>query len=208
MATIQRKRPPYLVFALLGALALGTTGACSGWATVTLYRDPVDPTLLAQGIPDEADRLAVIARVRAYLQALDAAKTRGWPLAVGTMLLGGAVFVFAMRAIGGNAGARTALVQLVVAQAGMDVASYVLMRDVYEANVRVAEAKQAADIHSSVTERAHAAHLERTESALTRAAGPVLFALRTFGSALVIVALTRRRSRELLDPPGEAVKEP
>ena len=36
---------------------------------------------------------------------------------------------------------------------------------------------------------------------------PLGLALRTLGSALVVIALTRRRSREFFDETGEAVEE-
>lgn len=207
MPAAERKRPWYLVLALLGALALGTTGSCSGWATIALYREPVDPSFGAEGISDDADRAAVVARTRAYVQTLDAAKRRGWPIGVATMLLGSAVFVFAMRAMGGNGGARVALIQLVVAQAGVDAAAYWLMRDVFEAHLRLLEAQQAAEIHERVPERPRADEVARATSSMLRAANPIVFAFRTLGSTLIVVALTRRRSREFFKAAGEAVEE-
>src|SRR5580693_2418633 len=98
MVSAERKRPWYLVLALLGALALGTAGAFQGWGTFISYRDPIDPSMVGSGIPDEAERLAVIARFQAYVQTLDAAKSRAWPLGVAALLLGAAIFVFAVRA--------------------------------------------------------------------------------------------------------------
>ncbi|HEY8041847.1 MAG TPA: hypothetical protein VIF15_18715 [Polyangiaceae bacterium] len=203
----ERKRPWYLVLALLGALALGTTGACGGWNTVSLYREPIDAAAAAAGIADEADRAAVQARVEAYVHTLDAAKSRGWPLGVATLLLGGAIVFFSMRALGGSSGARAALVQLVVAQAGLNGAAYWLMRDVFEADLRVFEARQAADIHERVPDRPRADEMSRTTASMLRAANPIALALRTLGSALVVVALTRRRSREFFDAAAAAIEE-
>ncbi len=202
----ERKRPWYLVLSLLGALALGTAGAFQGWGTFVSYRDPVDTSTAGSGIPDEADRLAVVARFQAYLQTLDAAKPRAWPLGVATLLLGGAIFVFAMRALGGSNTARAALVQLVVVQAGANAASYWLMRDVFEADLKVREAEDAAESHERVPERDRAEVL-RAASKMRRAGYPIAFALDTLSSALIIVALTRRRSREFFDAAGQAVRE-
>ncbi len=199
------KRPWYLVLALLGALALGTAGAFQGWGTFVSYHDPIDPSMAGVGIPDEADRLAVVARLQAYVQTLDAAKPRVWPLGVATLLLGAAIFVFAMRALGGSRGARAALVQLIVAQAGANAASYWLMRDVFEADLRVREATDAAESHERVPERDRAEVL-RAASKVRRAGYPVAFALDTLSSALIVVALTRRRSRAFFDAAGEAVR--
>jgi hypothetical protein len=208
MAATERKRPFYLVVALLGALAFGTTGALGGWSAFLRYHGSFDPSLAGQGIANEADRVAVVARSRTYLQTLDAAKSRGWPLGVAAILLGSAMFVFAMRGIGGSGGARAVLVQLVVVQAGANAASYWLMRDVFEADLRVREAEEAADIREHIPEWSHPEDRARAAASILRAAYPYYFALQTLGSALIVVALTRRRVREFFDATGEAVGEP
>ncbi|MGO9838321.1 MAG: hypothetical protein ACLP1X_29425 [Polyangiaceae bacterium] len=207
MVTAARKRPFYLVLALLGALALGANDACTGWATVALYREPIDPSLAGEGIPDEGDRVALVARFEAYLRALDAARPRGWPLGIATLLLGSAVLVFATRALGGSGRARAALVQLVVAQAGTYAAAYWLLPGVLEAELHVHEAKQAAETHEHVPERARADEITRATTGMLRAMNPLGLALRTLGSALVVIALTRRRSREFFDETAKAVEE-
>jgi hypothetical protein len=201
MAAVTRKRPFYLV------LALGANGACSGWATVILYREPLDASLAGEGIQDEGDRVAVVARFEAYLRALDAARPRGWPLGIATLLLGSAILVFATRALSGSAGARAVLVQLVLAQAGTHAVAYWLMPDVLEAELHVREAKQAAENHENFPDRARADDITRQTAGVLRAMNPLGLALRTLGSALVVIALTRRRSRDFFDAGGEAVQE-
>jgi hypothetical protein len=184
----ERKRPFYLFLALLGALALGTTGARSGWATMMVYREPIDVSLLAQGVNDTADRAAIESTTLAYVHALDAAKARGWPLAVATLLVGAALVVFSMRALGGTAGARAALVQLVAAQAGVNVVAYWLLRDVLAAEVGVRVARGSAVGWARVVE-------------------PLSLVLSLLSSALVVVALTRRRSREFFEASAAALEE-
>jgi hypothetical protein len=206
MVSPERKRPWYLVLALLGALALGTAGAFQGWGTFVSYHEPIDPTVVGSGIADEADRLAVIARFEAYLQVLDVAKSRAWPLGVATLVLGTAIFVFAMRALGGNRAARAVLVQLIVAQAGTNAASYWLLRDVFEAELRLREAEDAATSRDNVPERDQAEVL-RAASKMRRAGYPIALALDTLGSALIVVALTRQRTRAFFDPASEAMRE-
>ena len=203
----ERKRPWYLVLALLGALALGTTGACSGWSTVTLYRESIDVAAASEGIADPDDRAAVESRIDAYVRTLDAAKSRGWPLGVAALLIGGAIVFVAWRAMSGSGGARAALVQLVVAQAGLNAASFWLMRDVFDADPRVFEARQAADLHERVPDKPRADEMSRAAVSMLRAANPVALALRTLGSALVVIALTRRRSRDFFDAATAAVEE-
>jgi hypothetical protein len=206
MVSAERKRPWYLVLALLGALALGTAGAFQGWGTFVSYHDPIDPTVVGSGIGDEADRVAVIARFESYLKVLDVAKSRAWPLGVATLVLGTAIFVFGMRALGGSATARAALVQLVVAQAVANAASYWLLRDVFEAELSMREAQDAAASHDNVPERDQAEVL-RAAAKMRRAGYPIALALDTLGSALIIVALTRRRSRAFFDPASPALGE-
>jgi hypothetical protein len=175
---------------------------------VTLYREPIDPSVVGQRIADEADRAAVVERFQAYLHALDAAKARGWPLAVASLLLGGAILIAAVRTLGGRGSARKALIQLVIAQAGTSALSYWLMRDVFDADLRFVEANQSADIYERISDRPRADQMARTASHVLRAATPIDFALRTLGSALIVFALTRRRARDLLDSANEAVGAP
>jgi hypothetical protein len=208
MAAPKRKRPWYLVLALVGAFTLGSTGACGGWGLVTLYREPIDPSIVGQKISDEADRTAVISRFESFLQTLDAAKARGWPLAVASLVLGGAILVIAVRMLGGRGSGRRVLVQLIIAQAGTSALSYWLMRDVFEADLRFAEANQSAGDHEKVADRSRADEMARSESHLLRAARPVDFALRTLASVFIVIALTRRRSRDVLDSSNEAVGAP
>ena len=180
MAAKERKRPWYLVLALLGALTLGTLGASVGWSRVLLYRDAIDVSVEGIGIADEAQRKLVVQRAQECIAALDAAKSRGWPLAVASLLLGSAILVFGVRTLGGSSGARTALVQLVIAQATVNAADYYLMRGAWNAQQRLYEAKQAATTHVEVNSFAATA-------------------LSTLASALVVFGLTRPRSRRSLD---------
>jgi hypothetical protein len=209
MPAQERKRPWYLVLALPAALALGMLGACNGWATVTYYRLPIDPGTGAGGIVDEADRAAVEARYEAFMQTLDAAKPRGWPLAVGTLVLGSAMIFFAMRAMGGSRSARVALVQLAIAQAAVNATSYWLLRDVDAAEMRWIEAGAlAARAHDSVLPRPPADDYAMVVTdRLIHVFNPIRLALKTLGSALVVIALTRRGSRDFFDAAGAAIEE-
>jgi hypothetical protein len=184
----ERKRPLYLFLALLGALAIGTTAARAGWETIMLYHEPIDVSLVARGAGDGVDRAAIESAALAYVHALDAAKARGWPLAVATLLLGAALIIFSMRALGGSAGARAALVQLVAAQAGVSIVGFWLLRDVL-----------AAEVGASVA--------SGTPLSWARVFGPVRLVLSLLSSTLVVVALTRRRSREFFEASAAALEE-
>jgi hypothetical protein len=180
----------------MGALAFGTIGTSIGWGGFLLYREPFDAGAASYGVTDQAEHAAVEARAEAWVQAADRAKRRGWPLSVATLLLGIGVFVFALRALGRRSGARSALVQLVIAQAGINVAHYWLMRDVIDPYSRFAAARQTALTHEPVAPE------------VVSQSFPVLVGFSTFGSALIVLGLTRRRSRGFLDASGEPIEEP
>lgn len=208
MQPAARKRPFYVVLALLAALALGMTGASAGWTVVEMYREPIDPSVSGRGVADEADRAAVVARFEAYLRALDAARSRGWPIGVGMFVLGIGVLAAAVRTLGGSKGARPVLVQLIVAQAALGAVSYWLMGDVAEAELRCREAKQAADVHETFPaqeQHEYADEVLRMSARLVRVRPRIELAFGTLSSALVVLALTRRRARDFFDASAEAL---
>jgi hypothetical protein len=197
MAAQERKRPWYLVLGLLGALSLGTTGACNGWRTVALYRTPVDASSVGQELANEDDdRAAIQARFQAYLDTLDAAKVRGWPFGVAALLLGSAITFLTMRALGGGRSARIGLVQLVVAQAALTASGWFVIRDILEAESRVDEARVAAEMHARPLDKQFD---EEQAMRIFRSLAPIGLVVRTAGSLFVVLALTRRRSREFFD---------
>lgn len=200
----ERKRPWYLVLALLGALALGTTGAYRGWVQVAAYHAVVDPSAIGEGIVDEHERAVVEARLEAVVHALDQAKSRGWPLGVAMLLLGGAMVFMSLRAIGGSGGARVALVQLALAQAGVTAANHFLLQGVNDAEARLQEARAVADEHALGLPVDGAA---LPTASMWRAAESMFLVLRSIGSALVVIGLTRRKSRDFFDAAAAAIEE-
>ncbi len=74
--------------------------------------------------------------------------------------------------------------QLIVAQAGTNAASYWLLRDVFEAELRMRDAEDAAASHDSVPERERADVLRTASPMARRASYPLALALDTLSSAL------------------------
>jgi hypothetical protein len=203
----ERKRPLYVVLALLAALVLGTTGASSAWTLIVRYREGLGPAEAGQFVSDEADRAAVVARSDAYLRVLDAARPRGWPIAVAMLILGTGVLVTSVRTLGGRPGARPVLLQLVVAQAALGALSYWLLADVGEAELRWDAAVHAADVHERLPEQQqheYAEEVVRLGVKLIRLRPRVELTLGTITSLFVVLALTRRRAREFFDASSEA----
>ncbi len=197
MATARRKRPWYLVLAVIGAMGLGTMGACVGQEGIEIYQVPNDPNALTQIFTDATDRAAVATQFEALLHAVDAAKSRGWPLSVMVLLLGIAVCVAAFRTLRGSPGARTVLVQLIIAQAAANAAGYWLMRDAVRTYVQFRQTVGLAVLHMRPDRTVEEDAAMRSD-ALVRGF-PISVAFGTMASILVVVGLTRRRSLEYFE---------
>jgi hypothetical protein len=208
MAVAERRKPWYLIAALLGALLFGVGGACNGYQTVAIYRgEAIDPSAFVQGITDDVDRAAVSAQFEHLFGAMDAARDRGWPLGIAALLVGSAVILYAMRAMSGRGGARAGLVQLIIVQAGLNVASYWLLRDVTATEEKLEAANIVAKMHEQVPERSRADEMARVQVRLRHLMPPVFLALRILGSALIVFALTRPRSREFFEAASDPAIE-
>lgn len=128
MSEAAPRKPWYLVVALLLCLVgFGGCGATAAWGTIERYRGvQLEPP--AADLAKEDQRKAATAAHDRWMAALDHERPRGFPLAVGELVLGLAVFFFASAAWMGRNGARRALVQLVAAQAALVVAAFFLTR--------------------------------------------------------------------------------
>src|SRR5207253_2597782 len=133
--------------------------------------------------------------VQGYVDALGLAQGRAFPLAIAALLIGVATILFAMRAMGGNAGARRGLMQLVVVQAGLVCATYFIERDVRAAGVRLATEKIRAEAHQELRDPARADQAIRINVAVAHLRDPIRLAMTTLGSLLIVFALTRRGAR-------------
>lgn len=208
MADGAPKKPWYLVAALMGALALGADGGCEGQGIVGIYRaDYIDPSSLAQEISDNADREAMRAALEGYIDALGAAKGRAFPLAIAAMLVGLTTVLFAMRAMGGSAGARRGLMQLVLVQAGLVGVTFFAERDLRAASFRYASAEIRARLHQELRDPARAEQAIRFNVTKAQFRAPVRLAVTTLGSLLIVLALTRRGARAFFDASQDAVPE-
>ena len=201
--------PGTLVLALLAAFAFGLNGARSGWGTVSLYHEPINPAVAAQGFSDEADRAAIVSRVEAYLHALDAAKARGWPLGVATLLLGtAAMLVFALRAFAveqrGTRGPRAA-----GPRSGRGQRPHARPHARRHRRGSASPRGELRGEHPRAEPRPEASRRDHagTAEAMFRIATPLSLALHLLGSALVVFALTRPRARAFFDPAAAAVRE-
>ncbi len=183
------KRPWYLIVALIGSWLFGAAILVNGCETLAFYKsDTVDGNAAAEQLADDAQREQVASRIEHYFTVMDGARRRVLPLSIAALLLGAAMVALSARAMSGRPGARSGLVQVTVVQAALAVLTYALTPDVRRAEFEVNAAL--------------------SYGWLGRYAPPVILAMRSFASALVVVALTRPRSRAFFDAAPGSVSEP
>ena len=204
-----RKTPRYLLLALVMTLVFGAMGWADGCAKLSFYRG--DAELANQrarswAVQNDADRAHADALYQHYTEAADAAHGRTVPLAAATFVLGAAILALASRALAGSANARGPLVQLLTAQVIVAVLVFVLTKNVWHAEWALFWE------HARISQReslppALSATIAPAIALLDAVAAPALFVGRMVLSALVIVALTRQKSREFFEAAGSTVSE-
>jgi hypothetical protein len=202
-----KKRPRWLVAALVAALVFGAGCWTEGCERLSFYRGDRDARvqMIAQ-LKDENDRTRVDALYKQYVDIADANRSRGIPLAAATFVLGAALLALAGRGLTGRANARAAIMQVVAAQAIVVAASFFVLKD-------VRRAEWDWQIEYSVADRRASASPEQIKEAepiaraLMRAYSPTWLAIRSLASALILFALSRQRSREFFEAAAGQVPE-
>ena len=199
------RRPWYLVLALLICSGIGACESTDGWTTIELYRGHIDDR--SHEMTREDDSKAVATAFQSMLSALDAERPRAFPLAVGELVLGIAIFIFAAAAMTGRGGARRALVQLTVAETIVVLALFFVTPRYRAATTEWLVAQQTGQMH----EKGHSEADVRLQMDLARAGRRALvitlLIARTAVAGLVLLALTRQRARAYYDAQGEREAE-
>jgi hypothetical protein len=205
LAQEPRKRPWYLVAALLGAVAFGVNGGCDGFRQVSLYRAEhlSTPASDLAWVADDGDRDRLVGLFQQQLDVLDVAKDRVFPLAVAALVVGFALTLFAMRAMAGRGSARAPLCQLVAVQAILGVAAFILLRDVRAADVAWRAAVTEVEQKQLVGDGA----LGQVVANVMRYVQPLVLVLKSAASIFIVVALTRPKTREFFDARPDPVSE-
>jgi hypothetical protein len=196
------------VAALVGAWIFGATTMQEGCGEVTYYKTADHAELAqsaAQEVAHEVDPAAVVQVHERYYSALDAAKTRMFPLAVAALLLGAAMWTLAAFAMLGKNGARAALLQILAVHGAL-----IVLKLAITADVRAAEAEANSRL-AALTPVPRAGPVRAGRTFLIEHSGVIPLvqkSARLMGYALVIVALTRRRTRDFFEAQGAARAEP
>jgi hypothetical protein len=202
-----RKRPWYLVVALVLVSLTGVTAAADGCGMVGYYRGtlPLVDQPIGDGVTDE-DRQMIQAAALQVETAREQDRHILFPLAAGGLVLGMAMFAFATAAMAGRDGARRAVTQLVAVRAVMLCVEFATTKREREAEQELRRAHLVADIHATHNVQAEQV-IAQSDASLKRlgpslAVGGVVVRILAFG--LVVLALTRQRTRQFYEAAGEA----
>ncbi|HEX4513110.1 MAG TPA: hypothetical protein VH054_06225 [Polyangiaceae bacterium] len=199
------RRPWYLVLALLVCSGIGACESTAGWTTVELYRGHIDDR--SHDMTREDNAKAVATSFQKMVGALDEERPRAFPLAVGELVLGIAVFVFAAAAMTGRGGARRALVQLMVAETVLVGALFFVTPKFRAAETEWLVAQQTGQMLEKGQSEADVRPQMAALRVFRRGLGVALLVLRTSVAGLVLLALTRQRARAYYDAQGEREAE-
>jgi hypothetical protein len=201
-AGVERKAPFYLIAALLASLGLGLEGGCDGYQILRFYRSSwPDISQLERELPDGTDRALVRAQFDRRFAAMDAAKERAFPLGAAALLVGLTLALFAARTLMGAEATRGRLLQLVIAQAAVALGTFAFEDDIRNAEHVFAAALIRMQSRVQLQDTVEAERVARVWIAAHRVYPFAYLVLRTLGSAVIVVALTRPRSRALLEGP-------
>lgn len=193
------QRPRYLLVALIVAFVFGVGCWMEGCARLGFYRGEREQYVAqTEAVPDDADRGRSEQLYQRFIEASDVTRGRGVPLAAATFVLGAALLALAARGLAGKANTRAALMQVIAAQAIVVAATFFATRDMrraeddwqYQTALFQRRDKIPQDQYVDVT---------TTLNILKRWAPPGWLALRSLASVLIILALSRPRSREFFD---------
>lgn len=201
------KRPRYLVVALVAALVFGAGCWTEGCGRLGFFRGETDQhAKLISTIGDDADRAQAEAAYQRFVDVSDMQRDRAIPMAAATFVLGAALLAFAARGLAGKSNTRSALMQVVAAQAIVVVASFFATREMWRAEADW----QYETILMQQRERLppdEYASIVPAFRTMQRWAGPGWLVFRTVASALILVALSRPRSREFFEAAARPVSE-
>ena len=194
------KRPWYLILALGVCFILGASSAFNGMAMIDLYRRPeADLSGQFDDVKDEAQRQKLVKATQALLDAVSAEQSRLFPISAAELVLGLALFLLSVLAMAGRNGARSALVQVVMVSTALAVGEHFAAPKVRAAESDFTLAKTESDLVASGFDAQTVAFQMETQKRLLPFVLPLRLVLRGTVALLIVLALTRRRTRAFYD---------
>lgn len=195
----QAKRPKWLVVALVAALVFGAGCCDEGVGRLALYRGENDPAVIHAQIRDEGDRAHAESLYQRFVDAANAQRGRALPLAAATFVLGAALLALAARGLGGRSNTRSALIQVVAVQAIVVAGGFYATRATRDAELDWKFECLLLQQREHVSPEKYAAEVVPMMRGARRVGPTGWLVFRTVASALIVFALTRRRSREFFE---------
>lgn len=185
--------------ALIVSWFFGASAFVEGCRTISFYRDNNnDAHDYVVHVRTAAERTEAMKVAENYLSTMYNAQKRVFPLAVAGMLLGAVMVGFSARAMSGRAGARGALIQIVSVQAALVIGAHVLTADVRYARAAI-DALIAAQLREAVPDAESMEKSLAVSSKMFALGETIWLVLRSMASTLIVVALTRSRSRRFFE---------
>jgi hypothetical protein len=189
--------------ALVASWIYGAQALSDGYDQIAFFRgDRPDIHEFTDRIASPDARAAAFDAGEHWVAVRESAQHREMPFGVASLLLGGAMVLFAARSMAFREGSRSKLVQVVVVHAGIVAATFMCTRDVTYAE---------AAFHLSLSMGSPMTHtfgdpesIQRTKEllpVLQRMAGPLALMVSVAFSSLIVVALTRPRARAFFRDP-------
>jgi len=201
------KRPRYLVVALVTALIFGAGCWTEGCDRLTFYQAKQDnSSAMHAGIKGNADRERAEALYHRFTEVAYATRGRVIPMSAALFVIGAALLALASRGLAGKHNTRGVLMQVVVVQAALVVASHFLTRERREAELDWGVERTLIELRETAPPDQYAAQVQVIH-AVRRFGIPGWLAVRTLASALIVLALTRPRAREFFDAAEGAVPQ-
>jgi hypothetical protein len=202
------RRPRYLVVALIGALVFGAGCWTEGCNRLAFYRGEHEyGASLAASIHDDSDRTRAEALFQRFLDISEAARGRAVPLAAATFVLGAALLALGTRGMAGRANTRSALMQVVAVQAVIVALAYFLNSDIRRAELDWQFDTWLAHQRETLPPSQYL-ELVPKANAMRGWVPPIWLILRSLASALILVALSRPRSRAFFEASAPPVADP
>jgi hypothetical protein len=202
------KRPRYVLVALIAALVFGAGCWTEGCNRLAFYRGEREASSsLNAAIHDDTDRARAESLFQRYVDIADSARGRALPLAAGTFVLGAALLALAARGLAGKSNTRSALMQVVAAQAIVVAISYFATRDVHDAELDWEFESSLMSKHETLPPDQYAELVPKVH-AVRHWTPPVWLAVRSLASLLILIAFSRPRAREFFDAAAPPVADP
>ena len=196
------RRPRYLVVALVFALLFGAGCWTEGCERIAFYRGEQDlGRVLDSSLDNEADRARIGGLYHRFAEISDASRSRALPLGAAIFVLGAALLALGARGLAGKTNTRSALMQVVTAQALVVGISYFATREVRWAERDLEVELQLVHQRSSLAPDQYAQLAPRAHG-IRKVWDPTWLVLRTLASGLIVFALTRPRSRQFFEAAG------